>query len=43
MNPPRAVFFDFAGTLFSARSLRDVHLEHLRLVGDAVGVTASDD
>ena len=43
MNPPRAVFFDFAGTLFSARSLRDVHLEQLRLVGDAVGVTASDD
>ena len=43
MSPPRAVFFDFAGTLFSARSLRDVHLEQLRLVGDAVGVTASDD
>jgi HAD superfamily hydrolase (TIGR01549 family) len=43
MNPPRAVFFDFAGTLFSARSLRDVHLEQLRLLGDAVGVTASDD
>jgi HAD superfamily hydrolase (TIGR01509 family) len=43
MSPPRAVFFDFAGTLFSARSLRDVHLEQLRLLGDAVGVTASDD
>ena len=43
MSAPRAVFFDFAGTLFSARSLRDVHLEQLRLVGDAVGVTASDD
>jgi 2-haloalkanoic acid dehalogenase type II len=43
MSAPRAVFFDFAGTLFSARSLRDVHLEQLRLVGDAVGATASDD
>jgi HAD superfamily hydrolase (TIGR01509 family) len=43
MSAPRAVFFDFAGTLFSARSLRDGHLEQLRLVGDAVGVTASDD
>jgi HAD superfamily hydrolase (TIGR01509 family) len=29
--------------LFSARSLRDVHLEQLRFVGDAVGAAASDD
>jgi 2-haloalkanoic acid dehalogenase type II len=43
MSAPRAVFFDFAGTLFSARSLRDVHLQQLRFVGDAVGVAASDD
>ena len=43
MSPPRAVFFDFAGTLFSARSLRDVHLRQLRFVGDAIGMAASDD
>ena len=43
MSAPRAVFFDFAGTLFSARSLRDVHLRQLRAVGDAVGAAASDD
>ncbi|HEU5307282.1 MAG TPA: HAD-IA family hydrolase [Acidimicrobiia bacterium] len=38
-----AVFFDFAGTLFSARDLRDSHLAHLRAVADAVGVHPSDD
>jgi putative hydrolase of the HAD superfamily len=38
----RAVFFDFAGTLFSARALRDVHLAQLRFVGETIGVTASD-
>ena len=38
----RAVFFDFAGTLFS-RSLRTVHLEQLRFVGAVAGATASDD
>jgi hypothetical protein len=46
MNPAtarRAVFFDLAGTLFSARDLRDSHLAQLRAVADAVGVTASDD
>ncbi|MCU1379274.1 MAG: hypothetical protein JWN29_2257, partial [Acidimicrobiales bacterium] len=26
----KAVFFDFAGTLFSDRALRDVHLRQLR-------------
>jgi putative hydrolase of the HAD superfamily len=40
---PRAVFFDFAGTLFSARDLRESHLAQLRAVADAVGVDASDD
>jgi len=43
MSGPRAVFFDFAGTLFSARSLRDVHLAQLRAVGEAVHADASDD
>jgi len=43
MSAPRAVFFDFAGTLFSARSLRDVHLRQLRTIGDAVGVVVPDD
>jgi putative hydrolase of the HAD superfamily len=42
VNAPRAVFFDFAGTLFSDRALRDVHLAQLRFVGEAVGMTASD-
>jgi putative hydrolase of the HAD superfamily len=41
-NGPRAVFFDFAGTLFSDRALRDVHLAQLRSVGDTIGVTAAD-
>jgi len=43
MSAPRAAFFDFAGTLFSARSLRGVHLAQLRAVGDAVSADASDD
>jgi len=43
MSAPRAVFFDFAGTLFSARSLRDVHLRQLHAVGDVVGIVVSDD
>jgi putative hydrolase of the HAD superfamily len=42
-GPIHAVFFDFADTLFSSRMLRDVHLRQLRFVGDAIGVTASDD
>jgi hypothetical protein len=37
-----AVFFDFAGTLFSDRDLRDVHLAQLRFVGEAIGVQRSD-
>ena len=32
-----AVLFDFAGTLFSDRALRDVHLEQLRFVATAAG------
>jgi 2-haloalkanoic acid dehalogenase type II len=39
----RAVFFDFAGTLFSSRDLRDSHLAQLRAVADTVGVQVSDD
>ena len=38
-----AVLFDFAGTLFDDRALRDVHLRQLRFVADAVHVEASDD
>ena len=38
----RAVLFDFAGTLFSDRDLRDAHLEQLRFVAEAVGVGADD-
>ena len=33
----RAVFFDFAGTLFSDRDLRDAHLQQLRRVAELVG------
>jgi putative hydrolase of the HAD superfamily len=40
--PVQAVFFDFAGTLFSDRALRAVHLEQLKFVADQVGVTATD-
>jgi HAD superfamily hydrolase (TIGR01509 family) len=39
---PRAVFFDFADTLFSSRDLRDAQLAQLRAVADAVGVRAPD-
>jgi 2-haloalkanoic acid dehalogenase type II len=42
-EPIRAVFFDFAGTLFSDRALRDVHLQQLRFVAAEAGVEASDD
>jgi putative hydrolase of the HAD superfamily len=38
----KAVFFDFAGTLFSDRELRGVHLAQLRFVADAVGVQLPD-
>jgi 2-haloalkanoic acid dehalogenase type II len=43
-DPPEfaAVFFDFAGTLFSDRDLRGVHLAQLRFVGEAIGVQRSD-
>ena len=37
-----AVFFDFAGTLFSDRDLRGVHLAQLRFVGSAIGVSLPD-
>lgn len=39
----KAVFFDFAGTLFSDRALRDVHLRQLRFVAESAGVEATDD
>ena len=47
MSPPylpryRGVFFDFAGTLFSDRDLRDVHLAQLHFVAGAIGVRGSD-
>src|SRR5664280_22124 len=38
----RAVFLDFAGTLFSDRALRHVHLEQLQFVADEVGAAVSD-
>jgi putative hydrolase of the HAD superfamily len=41
-RPRRCVFFDFAGTLFSDRDLRDAHLAQLRFVADTLGVAASD-
>jgi HAD superfamily hydrolase (TIGR01509 family) len=41
-EPIAAVFFDFAGTLFSDRDLRDAHLRQLQFVAAAVGVDASD-
>ena len=37
----RAVFFDFAGTLFSDRALRDVHLDQLRFVANEIGVAGA--
>ena len=42
-SPIEAVCFDFAGTLFSDRDLRDVHLLQLRFVADATGTPASDE
>jgi HAD superfamily hydrolase (TIGR01509 family) len=42
-DPVAAVFFDFAGTLFSDRDLRDVHLQQLRFVAAAAGVDAASD
>ena len=38
-----AVFFDFAGTLFSDRALRDAHLRQLAFVARAAGVAATDE
>jgi HAD superfamily hydrolase (TIGR01509 family) len=42
-DPIAAVCFDFAGTLFSDRDLRDIHLRQLRFVAAAAGVEAADD
>jgi HAD superfamily hydrolase (TIGR01509 family) len=43
VNPDlKAVFFDFAGTLFSDRDLRDAHLQQLRRVGELTGVNTDD-
>jgi putative hydrolase of the HAD superfamily len=39
----QAVLFDFAGTLFSDRALRDVHLEQLRFVAGEAGAPADLD
>jgi len=41
--PIRAVLFDFAGTLWSDRALRDVHLAQLRFVADACGACDASD
>jgi putative hydrolase of the HAD superfamily len=38
----KAVLFDFAGTLFDDRALRDAHLRQLRFVAGAAGIEASD-
>jgi FMN phosphatase YigB (HAD superfamily) len=44
MGPPfSAVFFDFAGTLWSDRALREVHLAQLRFVAEAAGVEPRDE
>ena len=40
--PIRAVLFDFAGTLWSDRALRDVHLAQLRFVAEAANVDVGD-
>jgi HAD superfamily hydrolase (TIGR01509 family) len=40
--PIRAVLFDFAGTLWSDRALREVHLVQLRFVAEAVAVDCDD-
>jgi putative hydrolase of the HAD superfamily len=42
-TPLRAVLFDFAGTLFSDRALRDVHLRQLRFIAGACGAADADD
>jgi putative hydrolase of the HAD superfamily len=42
MTAVRAVFFDFADTLFSSRDLRDAHLAQLRAVAEALGAQATD-
>lgn len=39
----KAVLFDFAGTLFDDRALRDAHLRQLRFVAGAAGVEATDE
>jgi HAD superfamily hydrolase (TIGR01509 family) len=41
-SPIRAVLFDFAGTLWSDRALRDVHLAQLRFVAEAAAVDVED-
>jgi HAD superfamily hydrolase (TIGR01509 family) len=41
--PIDAVLFDFAGTLFSDRELRDVHLEQLRFVAAECASPVTDD
>ena len=38
----RAVLFDFAGTLFDDRALREAHLRQLHFVARAAGVEATD-
>jgi HAD superfamily hydrolase (TIGR01509 family) len=42
-SPFSAVFFDFAGTLWSDRALREVHLAQLRFVAEAAGVEPRDE
>lgn len=43
-DPPiEAVLFDFAGTLFDDRSLRDVHLAQLRFVATSAGLAEKSD
>jgi putative hydrolase of the HAD superfamily len=43
MSPAyEGVFFDFAGTLFSDRDLRDVHLAQLHFISSSIGVPGSD-
>ena len=42
-EPIEAVLFDFAGTLFSDRALREVHLRQLRFVAGAARVDATDE
>ena len=39
----KAVLFDFAGTIFSDRALRDTHLLQLRFVAESAAVDATDD